>query len=485
MTRIKLFIFGIILVFSAIFQVTLGQSLEGIKLQTKLSVLNGKAFFNFPNGTKKLPINEIADPNTNEATLLGFDSGKSKLSFYARELHKRGDSNLFVEVFNVNKELNYRTKILTHKDQLLTILSTPTVFDTIDGSHILLNILTVKTQDNSVFEISAWITIEALLQRDDFINLTERVFKTITKGTREYNNTSRTETFKFPGASRKFTVNIPENYGFTLEQFKGNQIFRFTKYRNYSDTNWAKLEIHTGVNLMVSDWKRGYIKDVRGKFLGDAVHYTLGYVPEAKTYYKASRFLTFKARKNGEKLDCNIRMYSNQEGSIEDLTKIVESFTQAKKVKSITQKSSENQKINREIWWNWEKSKFMFAMRTSVGIQKSFFTEIGPSLMYYNKDNNNDLFLAITPAYVWVSPNKYGVKLCLEGGNIFLVGMDLSMYFDDKTHEDLRVITAKIGIGPPHLRLYYGYNTFAGGSFSNISTNQLSLVFNLPVKYFN
>jgi len=445
MTRNKLLIFGMSLVFSAISQVTFGQDFKDIKLQKKLSVLNEKVFFNFPIGSKKETILATVDPNTNEATLIEFALGKSKLSFYAKELHKRGDSNLFVEVFNENKVLNYGTQILTHREQLLTILSTPTIFDTVSGyNFILLNILTVKMQDNSVFEISAWISSEALLQKDDFITLTERVYQTITKGTREYNNTSRTETFKFPGVSKKYTVNIPENYGFTLEEFNGKQIFRFTKYRNYSDTNWAELKIYTGVNLMTSDERRGYIKDLRGKFLGNQVQYTLGYVPEVKTYYKGSRFLTFKARENGERLDCNIRMYSNQEGSIEDLTNIVESITQTKKVKSITQNPPENKKIKRDVCWDREKSKYMFAIRTGVGIQKSFFTEIGPSLVFYETRNSKDNIVALYTTYVRISPDKKGVKLGLEVGEIFLAGIDFSMYFDNKTHEDLRVIQGRL-----------------------------------------
>lgn len=96
----KLFL-GLTLLLLVVTQASFGQSLRNFKLDNKLSILNGKAFFNFPTAAK----NEAretdimsADHNINKETRIMLDIHDMRLVFFAQELYLIGDKILFAEV---------------------------------------------------------------------------------------------------------------------------------------------------------------------------------------------------------------------------------------------------------------------------------------------------------------------------------------------------------------------------------------------------
>lgn len=329
MTKSKQLFFGLTLLLSAFCQATYGQSLEDIKLDNKQSILNDKAFFNFPtaavNSARATDIMS-ADHNINQETRIVLDIDKMKLVFFAEELYLLGDNNLLTEVSKENNTLNIQRKTLTDKEQILSILSTPTIFDSTKNA-ILVNSLLVKTQDNSIFRINAYINHDAFRLKDDFVKLSEQVFQSLSKGTRKSNRNERDETVNIFGTKKNFKFTIPENYCITMDQKYDFQVFRFHKYSNYGDTNWVNLTIYTGNHPSYFYGEYGFDKDsaknVAGKFLDKNVDWLSFYTADKQIYLKEQKIPSDKIDQG---LIVHIAMLSNKDISIEELTKIVESI---------------------------------------------------------------------------------------------------------------------------------------------------------------
>ncbi|WP_242921327.1 hypothetical protein [Pontibacter liquoris] len=329
MKRSSKLLLGLTLLLLAISQSSSGQSLKNLKLDNTLSILNDRAFFKFPTAAK----NEArgtdimsAEHNINKETRIVLDIDDMRLVFFAQELYKMGDKNLFAEVSKEKGLLNFNRKILTDQGEVLSILSTPTAFDS-TRKAILVNSLLVKTQDNSIFQINAYINPDAYRLKDEFVKLTEQVFRTITKGTRESNLAQREETLNIFGTKKGFRFTIPEKYTITIDQAYDFQVFKFNKFTNFSDTDWTRLTIYTG-NHPTYFYKNYELeekssKKVTGKFLDSKVEWLTFYDSDNQIFLKEQIILSDKIDKG---LLVHIAMVSNKNISIEELTKIVESI---------------------------------------------------------------------------------------------------------------------------------------------------------------
>lgn len=329
MTTKRQLIFGLTLLFSGLLQMTFGQGLNEIKLDNKLSVLNDKAFFNFPTTAKNMARSTdimSADHNINQETRIVLDIENMRLVFFAQELYLLGGNNLFDEVSKQKSAMNFERKILTNQDELLSILSTPTIFDSTKNA-ILVNSLLVKTQDNSIFRIDAYINPDSYKLKDNFVKLTEQVFKTLTNGTRKNNVSARVETLNIFGTKKDFKFTVPENYCITIDQKYDFQVFKFHKYSNFGDTNWVSLTIYTGnhPSYFYGDYgfKEDSSKKITGKFLDKKVEWFSFFNPNEQVYLKEQKIPSDKIE-NG--LIVHIAMTSNREISIDELTEIVESI---------------------------------------------------------------------------------------------------------------------------------------------------------------
>lgn len=209
------------------------QNLDTIKLDNKQSVLNDRAFFTFPtyaDNIKRSVDIMSADPNANVETRIVLDIGEMRLVFFAEELYMLGDNNLYDYASKENEKKNIITKILTDKDSLRSILSTPTTFDS-TKTAILLNSLLVQTQDSTIFRISAYINPDGYKLKSQFQALSEKVFSTLTKGTRITKRNERQESFSILGGSKSFVFKIPYNYCVTTDDQYDFQVWNFHKYQ--------------------------------------------------------------------------------------------------------------------------------------------------------------------------------------------------------------------------------------------------------------
>lgn len=257
-------------------------ALESLPLTNRLPVLNDKAFFSFP--AKAVNIarsNDImsANPNENDETRIVVNSGNMRLVFFAKELFSLANREMFLSALGQkNEEYKFTTKILTDKDSLLSIISTPSKLN--EGEKaILINSLLVKTPDHTIFRIDAFINPEALKQKVAYQKLSEKVFATLSRGNRRINLQPRKEVFPIIGSSKTFEVALPAGYTVTRDAKYDFQVLKFHKYLSMLDTVWTALTVYTGnhPSYFFSDYGLSAEKavKVKGSFLGKEVDWLL------------------------------------------------------------------------------------------------------------------------------------------------------------------------------------------------------------------
>lgn len=305
---------------------SIAQDLKTMQLDNKLSILNDRAFFNFPDSAKNIarPVDIMStDHNINKETRIIYDNGSKRLVFFAQELYTFGGDDLYELVSKEqDPENTYLRKVLTKEQAVLSILTTPTTFDSLNPG-IFINSLMVKTQDNTLFRIDAYINPAAYPLKDDYIALTERIFSSLTVGNRTNPLKARKEKVNIFGTEKSFEIEIPENYAVTVDQKYDFQVIKFQKYVNFGDTNWINLTIYTGHHPSFFSSDYGFDepqKTEQSEFLEEKVKW-LYYEDQKKSIYLKEQKIPCDAIE--EELIVHIAMISNSPQSIAELTTII------------------------------------------------------------------------------------------------------------------------------------------------------------------
>jgi hypothetical protein len=135
--------------------------------------------------------------------------------------------------------------------------------------------------------------------------------------------------------------------------------------------------------------------------------------------------------------------------------------------------------------------KFEPAIRIAVGIQKTFYTELGLVFQrYIYEARHGYLVSAFYTAFQWTPPTKgnekvYAVKAGAEtinpgGGG----GIELTYLFNSGSKD--WVITPKLGWGIGFVNFFYGYNISTNKyPFPNIRKSQFSLAINTNLLFYS
>ena len=301
------------------------------KLEKPISILNKKVFFNFPASAVVSPrVADImaADPNENRETRIIMDNGKMRLVFFAQELFAYSGNSLFEDISaEIEPDFNFTRRILVNSDSLLTIISTPSIFDS-TASAILVNTLLIKSPDNTVSRIDVYINPDAYTQKEEYVRLTENIFNTISKGTRRINLAPRVESQKIFGVADKFLFELPKDYYVTVDEKYDFGVFKITKYKkSLTDTTYTSITIYTGHHPSYFHKEYGYTEDkavkTKGKFLQAPVDW-LYFKDEPQNFFLKEQFIPADAIEKG--LILHVAMLSNKKEVIEELSKIVESI---------------------------------------------------------------------------------------------------------------------------------------------------------------
>lgn len=305
-----------------------GQTISNLKLDNKISILNDRAFFVFPIDAKNVARQGdimSADPNTSKETRIILDIDKQRLVFFARELFQTNNSN-FLEVLRKENGEEFQNKILTEKDSTISVLSTPLKFDSTKNA-ILVNNLFVKTADNSIFVIGAYINPDAFKNKNEFQQLSEKVFSSFTKGNRKYNFKARTEVLPIFDGKKNFKIELPNGFVVNKDKKYDFEVLKFQQVKDFSDNNWVSLTIYTGNHPSYFygeyDLDESKSEKVKGQFLEQNVEWMYFKDSDKHFYLKEQKIPSDKIE---EGLVVHIAMLSNQPKSIDELTKIIENI---------------------------------------------------------------------------------------------------------------------------------------------------------------
>jgi hypothetical protein len=303
---------------------------DSTKLEKKLSILNDKVSFSFPANAVNSPrVADImaTDPNINRETRIIVDNGSMRLVFFAQELYAFGGNKLFDEISKeLEPDYDFQRKILSENDSLLAILSTPTRFDS-TSSAILINSLLVRSPDNTVSRTDVYINAEAFAMRDEYVRLTENIFKTMAKGSRRINLAARDENLTIFGTTSKFIFKLPKNYFVTVDEKYDFGVFKINKYKNsLTDTTYTAITIYTGHHPTYFHKEYGYTEDkavkLKGLFLQSPVEW-LYFKDDTQHFYLKEQFIASDNIEAG--LVLHVAALTNKKELVEELSKIVES----------------------------------------------------------------------------------------------------------------------------------------------------------------
>ncbi len=301
------------------------------KLVKRLSILNNKVFFNFPAAAVSMPrLADImaADPNINRETRIFMDKGKMKLVFFAQELYSLSGKNMYNEVTKEDPpNANYKRRLLTDRDSILTVITTPGVFDSTAGG-IMINSLLVKTPDNTVMKMDAYINPDAWPLKDEYTKLTEHIFSTISKGNRTVNLEPREESYKMLIGNDKLVFRLPKNYVVNVDEKYDFIVFKLNKYKEITDTSFTSLTIYNGA--FPSYFYKEYGLDektavrVKGVFLQNPVDW-LTFKDKPSGLYLKEQAVPIDAIEKG--MVIHLAMLSTKKEMIDELTRLVENIS--------------------------------------------------------------------------------------------------------------------------------------------------------------
>jgi len=299
-------------------------------LEKKISILNKKLFLDLPARSVVSPrVADImaADPNENRETRIITEWGKMKLVLFAQELYATSSKTLLADISNeVEPDFDFVRKQLTDKDSILTVLSTPSLFDSA-AQGILVNSLLVKTPDNTVCRIDAYINPEAYAVKGEFIRLTENIFASISKGTRNINLSAKEETYKILSGGNKFLFKLPKNYFVTVDEKYDFSVYKITKFKDLTDKSFSSITIYSGFHPGWFHTEYGFTDSsavkIKGNFLQTGVDW-LYFADDPSKFYLKEQMIPSDAVEKG--LIFHVAMLTNKKEVMDELLKIVEAI---------------------------------------------------------------------------------------------------------------------------------------------------------------
>lgn len=319
------FILASLLIISSL---SFGQSVKELALKNEQSILNDRIFLAFPDSAKNVmrPVDIMShDPNENKETRIVFDNGAERLVFFAQELFMLSNG-LLLETMKKEKseEFDFLHREIKSDSELTVIQSTPRKWNENQGG-ILVNSLVVMTEDSTLIRIDAYINPEAYkAQKDNYIELTKAVFKTIKKGTRLNNRNARTETHAIYGTDKSFVFDLPKNSCVNSDQKYGFQVFRVDYYTVLGDDTYRSVSVYVGRHPSYFHPDYGFRKPTdkqKTTFLGTTTDW-LYFEDEAAAIYLKEQKIEMDAISEG--LIVHVALVGGDAETVTELTELIE-----------------------------------------------------------------------------------------------------------------------------------------------------------------
>lgn len=300
-------------------------SIGSAALINRQSILNDRAYFLFPaaaenkaRGTDLMS----ADPNRNNETRIMLDVKDMRMVFFAQELYSICSGSLLTHSLKDDHD-DFKSRVLTDSDSLISVISSPLTFDSTQNA-ILVNTLLVKTADNSVFRISAYITPAAFKEKDEFMKLSERVFSSLSKGSRTLNSKARTETWPIYEGAKKFSIAVPDGYIITKDAKYDFEVLKFRKISEIGDTSFVSLIVYIGHHPSYFYTEQGFsssqAEKINGNFLDKKVEW-LYFKDDTRKLYIKEQQIPYDKISEGTML--HVAMLADKAEAITELSSIV------------------------------------------------------------------------------------------------------------------------------------------------------------------
>ncbi len=317
------------------FPFTIQAQVDTATLSRKMDLLNRKLYLDLPANAKLMPrVADImaADPNQNQETRIFIEDGNRKLVIMATETLIMATDNFLAELNKAEPTTeDYSRKQLNSGDSVITILNTPTIYYDSTESAILINSLLVKNPDKTVSRVDAYINPEAFQSKDEYVRLSEKIFNTLSKGTRRLNLAARTESFKVFGTTSKIKMNLPKNYFVLADEKYDFGVLRVNAYRMLGDTTFSSMTIYTGHHPTYFYNEYGLneadAKKTPGKYLAQAVDW-LEFRDPTRDLFLREQFVHADFIETG--LILHVAITTNTEKALKEMISIADQMSHEK-----------------------------------------------------------------------------------------------------------------------------------------------------------
>jgi hypothetical protein len=310
-------------------QTASAQDLDQLPLDQPMSILEGKAFLDLPAGA--VNIGQVPDPQSplyheHGYTVIRLVLGEDSLRFWAtNEFFFAGDGYL-EKWLSPETPLENNRKVLLNQDGLVAVLLTPEGFDaTKERVHLLR--LFVRTPDNLLFRISVDINQAALPRKDAYLQLAERVLRTLRVGEPDKGLSPRQETCAIATSNQAVRFELPPRYYILRHDNRSLQTFSVRYY--YADEMgelWHELALYfaeaSDLRFQYRNVPEKDIRHIKGTFLGEKTKWQTYEESGRSTCYVREQLFPFESL--GPGIQLHVRMTTNDPKRLDEMTKIAE-----------------------------------------------------------------------------------------------------------------------------------------------------------------
>jgi len=213
--------------------------------------------------------------------------------------------------------------VLIDQDSLLAILITPTQFKPKEKQNLIQQ-LKVRTPDRSVFQVNVIANRAAFARKAEWVQLSERVFRTLQASAGDMALTSRKETHPLKDADKVLVFDLPAGFYVTENKGMGFQSFTIRAYAEAESDTWQEVILYVGSSPDVRylrnrlTEKDGIPSD--GKLLGDPIQWRL--YDFHKGYLAREKVMPFGHVVPGAEL--HVVIFSRERATVDMLTQVVE-----------------------------------------------------------------------------------------------------------------------------------------------------------------
>ncbi|RSK29591.1 hypothetical protein [Hymenobacter metallilatus] len=297
-------------------------------LPNRLPLLGGRAYLNFPASavSSARPVDIMsAKPDEQLETRIVLDFDKSRVVFFARELFRLADSHFTEEAARFESgPFTSMPRVIRTTDSVTAVVSLAAHPDTSE-SAILLQRLLVRTLDNTVFEVDAYVNPAGFQRRTEFDALATAVFNTIQPGRRLLNLQARTEThdelvFQLPNnyyVSRRHSYDFYVYNIWPLTPLLSTTENRILVYLGNHPSPRYRDERLTPTDAMLTD----------GRFLGKTIRWMNFSHPQQQLYWREQLVPDALSK---QRLGAHVIISSNSPDQLSGLTRVAEAITRKK-----------------------------------------------------------------------------------------------------------------------------------------------------------